>query len=75
MPGMPEEPLVKLGPDSWVTFEDADGVVQIGYNYDEHVHWFLLMDGKIRLVDWFIEQNENMGFHYCQEARDLEITA
>lgn len=82
LPGVPKEPLVKLGKDSWIPFEDEDDEIlptlQVGYNYDEHVHWFLVIGGKIRLVNWFIQAEVVKGefayqeqYAYCQESYDL----
>ena len=61
MPGVPEEPLVKLGKDSWVDFPDHKGICQVGYNYDEHVQWFVFAEDKFLLVDWFIQSSPVKG--------------
>ena len=80
MPGVPEEPLVKLGKDSWVEWPDVDGLAQVGYNYDEHVHWFVFVEDKFLLVDWFIQVTHRHDvegyiqkdeYNYVQEVRNL----
>ena len=82
MPGVPEEPLVKLGKDSWVDFPDHKGICQVGYNYDEHVQWFVFAEDKFLLVDWFIQSSPVKGefgdgyiykdeYSYVQEVRNL----